>query len=79
LYFSLHVSESSPKTLPLLALSLLYLTVISTLVLADRRVKHSPRRREKFRREWTLALGGFINTKSNIILLQLYAKHLFYA
>jgi hypothetical protein len=41
-------------------------------------MKHSPIRREKFRRDWTLALGGFINTKSNIILLQLCAKYLFY-
>ena len=40
--------------------------------------KHSPGRREKFRREWTLALSCFINTKSHIILLQLTEKYLFY-
>jgi hypothetical protein len=43
--------------------------VINAMV-GDRRAKYSPGRKEKFRREWTLALGDFINTKSNIILLQ---------
>jgi len=40
--------------------------------------KHSPGRRKKFRREWTLALGDFINPKSNIISLQHYVKYLFH-
>ena len=36
-----------------------------------------PGTREKFRRKWTFALNGFINTKSNIILLQHFKKYLF--
>jgi hypothetical protein len=47
-------------------------------MVGGRRVKHRQGRRENFRREWILAVGDFINTKSNNIILQQYAEYLFY-